>query len=512
MNSSTSTSEPVARRWWLLPLLCALLLPGYNWVQDYYGIFGHRSDWRGVIPNERYRKYEAVLSRRDEITALLFGSSKAANIPFTENLGPGAYNFAYSEGLPRDHLEVLTVLVDELPALRQVYIAVDEMAYLLDPGRHAEDYLRRHHPAVAGIARWRFGLDYLFRPLSNTDVLYFSPQRQQRPVVSYAFDTSGRSLCPQCDAEIDADPDAHRQQPFFRFPYNPPDQYGLLRLRDDLTAILALLESRGIEAVLFLQPTYLNNLRWHNLGMLEALKAMLAELAPFHDFLVAEAALGDTLNFYDVIHFRPQIGQRMMEHLAGTPAAEPGGFGYRVGEGTLPAHNAAIREDLLNTWVTPAKYRRDREYSRWQVEHDFPRGPLPNAPAAELLIAPAAEIDCRVDTVNRGRFLGRPVRVAVQDLGMLEFAGWGKLTAAASTGYLLVREQVPLGIERVYPFAAGIQRKDVARRFGPAFEQVGFRGNLDLAGLRRGTYRLDWRLQSGSAWFQCGESASLVVN
>ncbi len=512
MNLSISTSDRTGCRWWLLPLLCVLLLPGYNWVQDYYGIFGHRDDWRGVVPNERYRKFESVLSRREDITALLFGSSKAANIPFTENLGPGAYNFAYSEGLPRDHFEVLTVLVDELPALSQVYIAVDEMAYLLDPGRHAEDYLRRQHPAVAGIPRWRFSLDYLFRPLSNTDALYFSPERQQRPSVSYAFATTGRSLCPQCEAEIEADPGAHGKQPFFRFPYNPPDRYGLLRLRQDLAAILALLESRDIEAVLFLQPTYLNNLRWHNLGMLEALKAMLAELAPFNDFLVAEAALGDTVNFYDVIHFRPQIGQRIMEHLAGTRAAELGGFGYRASSDTLPAHNAAIREGLLNTWLAPAKYRRDSEYSRWQVNNDFPRGPLSVEQAAELLTEPASEIDCRLDTVNRGRFRGKPVRIATQDLDMLEFAGWGKLASVSSTGYLLVRERVPLGIERVYPFATGIQRQDVARRFGPAFEQVGFRGNLDLAGLQRGTYRLDWRLQSGDAWFQCSESLSLVIN
>ncbi len=512
MNSSTSTSESARRAWWLLPLLCALLLPTYNWVQDYYGIFGQRQDWRGVIPNERYHKFEALRSRREEITTLLFGSSKAANIPFAENLGNGAYNFAYSEGLPRDHLEVLNVLVEELPALQRVYIAVDEMAYLLDPGRHATDYLRRQHPVVAGEPGWRFHLDYLLRPLSNTDALYFDPQRQQRPQVSYQFQTTGRSLCESCDTEIDADPAAHAQQAFFRFPYNPPDQYGLQHLRADLAATLNLLAANDIEAILFLQPTFANNLRWHNLGMLELLKAMLAELGPFHDFLVYEESLADTVNFYDVIHFRPNVGQRMMDILTAPDEIAPGGFGHRVSVETLKRHNARVREQIVGPLVPVHRYRQDREYSHWQQESGFRRVALDSAPARAALAAEAEPLSCRLDTVNRARFAGKPVRIAFEDLGMLEFGGWSKLAGMQPTGYFLVREQGFLGKDRAYAMATALSRPDVAGRFGEQFAQVGFRGNLDISDLRRGNYLLEPRFENGAGdWFACDKVFRLVV-
>ncbi len=512
MNSSTSIFDRARSAWWLVPLLCALLLPTYNWVQDYYGIFGQRSDWRGVIPNERYRKYESVLARRDEITTLLFGSSKAANIPFARSLGDGAYNFAYSEGLPRDHLQVLERLVDELPALERVYIAVDEMAFLLNPSRHATDYLRRQHPEVAGIARWRFVLSYLFRPLSNTDALYFTPDRLQRPAITYEFDSTGRSLCPSCDADIDADPQVHGQQAFFRFPYNPPDRYGLDRLRADLAATLKLLEVRNIEAVLFLQPTFANNLRWHNLGLLEALKAMLAELAPFHDFLVVDAALADTGNFYDVIHFRPSVGQRMMDILAGGDSVAPGGFGHRVGPETLDAHNTAVREQLLGKLVPPHKYLQDREYSDWLAAAGFQRTPVVGGPADEVLGAETAPVSCRLDSVNRGRFSGAPIRIPEEELGMLEFGGWAQLAGMSATGFLTFIERGPFGEDRVYPIAAGLSRPDVERRFGDEFARVGFRGNLDISSLRRGNYRLDLRFTDADGrWFACDNAFRLVV-
>ncbi len=511
MNSSTSTSDRARSAWWLLPLLCVLLLPGYNWVQDYYGIFGQRSDWRGVIPNERYRKVEAVLERRDEITTLLFGSSKAANIPFYRTLGEGAYNIAYSEGLPRDHLQVLQLLADELPNLERVYIAVDEMGFLLDPSRHATDYLRRQHPAVAGLPGWRFALSYLFRPLSNIDALYFTPERQQRPHITYEFDSSGRSLCPSCDADIDADPETHGRQPFFRFPYNPPDRYGLERLRADLVAILELLASRDIEAVLFLQPTFANNLRWHNLGQLESLKAMLVELAPFHDFLVYDDALADTTNFYDVIHYRPLIGQRIIYSFADGENLAPGAFGFRVTADTLEAHNARIREQLLGKLVPVSKYQRDRAYSDWLEHNAFRRTALDGESAASVLAAAAGPVDCRIDSVNRGRFSGAPIRIPVEELGVLEFNGWARMSGTGSTGYLSIEELGLLGGKQVYAMAAAIPRPDVARRFGDEFAQVGFRGNLDISGLRRGNYRLSWRFQSEGAWFACSEDASLVI-
>ncbi len=494
-----------------MPLLCALLLPAYNWVQDYYGIFGQRNDWRGVIPNERYRKLEAVLERPEAVTALLFGSSKAANIPFARSLGEGAYNFAYSEGLPQDHLEVLSYLVGRLPALERVYIAVDEMAYLLDPSRHASDFLRRQHPAVVGIPAWRFHFDYLFRPLSNTDALYFSSQRQQRPQITYEFDSTGRSLCPSCDAVIDADPEAHRQQPFFRFPYNPPDQYGLDRLRADLRAILALLEEHEIEPVLFLQPTFANNLRWHNLGKLESLKSMLADLGPFHDFLVFDSALADTINFYDVIHFRPVIGQRIMDVLAGAEQVAPGGFGHRVSPDTLAAHNEAVRDQLLGTLVPLPRYRRDRAYSDWLEENDFRRTALDSKAASSVLAAAAAPTQCRIDSINRGRFTGAPVRIPVGELGVLEFSGWAPVAGMEGTAYLAITEQGLAGEKRVYLVAAAIPRPDVAGRFGDALREVGFRGNLDISSLRRGNYRLNWRFQAGNDWFACSEDVSLLV-
>jgi hypothetical protein len=496
----------------LLPVLLAAALPLYNFHQDYYGVFFKRSDWRGVVPNERYLKYEAVVQRPQAVRSLLFGSSKAANIPFYRSLGAGAYNFAYSEGLPRDHLQVLEKLVDELPSLERVYIAVDDMSYLLDPTPHAGDYLRRQHPAVAGEPIVWFKLGYLFRALSNTDNLYFFGDRQERPDVVYEWHTSGRSLCPDCDRDIDADPEAHRTQAFFNFPYSPPERYGIDRLAADLRALRALLESRGVELLLFLQPSFANNFRWHNLAMLEELKREMAAVAPFYDFLVHDPRLVDPVNFYDVVHFRPPIGQDIMDVLTGKTRAVAGDFGFLADTETVDEHNAGVRAALLDEWVPRNRYAQDRDFARWSAAAGHPRSPLPSADADRIAGLPRTAVDCRLDSVMRRRYTGGPVRVAREEANMLEFSGWSSLGAGGKSGYLELTSEFPLGAHAVYAIAAGLERRDVARARGADLLLSGFRGNVDISGLERGNYRVALLFgESGGEWFACGNDIRLVV-
>ncbi|MEP5765014.1 MAG: hypothetical protein ABJ308_10475 [Halieaceae bacterium] len=492
-------------------MLLVLALPLYNYVQDYYGVYAQRGDWRGVVPNERFLKYQSVLTRPEPVESLLFGSSKAANIPFYSVLGPTAYNFAYSEGLPRDHLQVLTELVDQLPALQTVYIAIDDMSYLLDPGPHQADYLRRQHPAVAGIPRWQFFLSYLQRRLSNTDAHYFFGDRRDQPQVEYQFASSGRSLCPDCDQRIADDPAAHAQQPFFRFPYNPPDSYGIARFGEDLRALKQLLDARNIELVLFLQPSFANNLRWHNLGMLEQLKQEMASVAPFFDFLVFDQRLADTANFYDVVHFRPPVGRQMMAYIDGSELASPGEFGFQVSAETLDQHNAAVRAALIGTLVPERKYLRDLDYSLWSRRQGFSRAPLAAERASAIGSQPALSIACQVDSVNRRGFDGKPVRVPVEQPGMLELSGWAGQDAQRLDGYLLIEGQDFFSPDYLYPMAAGLRRLDVAQRKGQQLLYSGFQNNSQIDQLQRGNYRLRLLFGRGAQWFQCDNDLRLSV-
>ena len=500
----------------MLPLVALAL---YNFSQDYYGVFLQRQEWRGVVPNERYLKYEAVLQRAGDIRLLLFGSSRAANIPFYRSLGEGAYNFAYSEGLPRDHLQVLEKLVDELPALETVYIAVDDMSYLLDPAPHARDFLRRQHPAVAGIPEAWFKLRYLLRPLSNVDYLYFFGDRRARPAILYELDTSGRSLCPQCDRDIDADPVAHRAQAFFRLPYAPPERYGIDRLLGDIRSIRDLLDARSVELVILLQPTFLNNLRWHNLAMLEQLKRAIAGVAPFYDFLVYDGRLVDETNFYDVIHFRPNIGQKIMEVLTGASVPAPGEFGFLVQENALAHHSALVRGRIVGRLIPEQRYLQDSDYATWYAAHGYPRSPLPEREGSSLLGIRGEDVNCHLDSAMRKRFVASPIRVALENAEMLEVGGWGRLDTAGMQGFLRLAGDSPLSSDAVFEIAAGMRRQDVARVHGAQFLRTGFRGNVNIGELDRGNYRLSLLFgegvrsgkEAGSDWFECGNDIRLVI-
>ncbi len=496
---------------YIVPLLLALFLPVYNYIADFYGIFGVRSEWAGVMPNERFIKYEAVIEKSSETESLIFGSSRVANIPFQQYLGNSAYNFSYSQGMPLDHLQILHVLVKKLPKLKTVYLGIDETSYRVDPSLHKSDYLRGQHPEVDGISHWRFYSRYLFRQLSNIDHQYHFGAFSKLPRAVYEVTTSGRTICDDCERNIISDPDKHRDALVFKFPYNPLDFYGMDKLIADLVQIKALLAQHNIRLVLFTQPTFMNNLKWQNFPMLELLKVELAQVSTFYDFLVYDNRLTDAVNFYEAIHYRPHIGADMMDVLTGKHVAELGAFGYVVDSDNIEVHQAKVRSNLVSSIVPTDKYHHDRDYGLWQQENAHNKSPLDDITAESLLKEDSQTVVCHYNRLNRKLAKNAKVELLLDRLNVMEIRGWAAEDLSQYNGYLVIKARDLLTPSLAYDIAVGLSRHDVAELMGKEKLHSGFMSTVDISMLQRGNYTLYIIFEKEGQWAKCGNNMNLSI-
>jgi len=141
----------------LLKLLAFVIVLGLvvipiNIIVDPYNIF-HASlivD-NGVEPNKNYIKTKFVLEHKDEYDSYLFGSSRAGFYDVSKLPDGNWYNMSYSEGLPKEQTETLRSMISQGEIPKQVFLSLDNIAYLVDPAYHEGQLYRKAFPYTGSL-------------------------------------------------------------------------------------------------------------------------------------------------------------------------------------------------------------------------------------------------------------------------------------------------------------------------------------------------------------------------
>jgi len=88
-----------------------LLLIVYNFFVDPYAIFKNDFSNQKTEPNQYYIKTKRLIEYSDRYTTLIFGSSRISHIDLRSFFGDETYNMSYSQGVPNNHLNVLTKVI-----------------------------------------------------------------------------------------------------------------------------------------------------------------------------------------------------------------------------------------------------------------------------------------------------------------------------------------------------------------------------------------------------------------
>ena len=148
--------------WQILLVLAAafLILVVFPIWLDPYNVFHYdHIRFNGVEPNQNFIKTRYILDNPDRFDSFLFGSSRVGMLDVSKIKSGHFYNMAYSEGLPKEHLQNLRIFLDHGLKISNVWLGVDNISCFADPERHNKSLMRKAYPADGKL--WKFYLPYI---------------------------------------------------------------------------------------------------------------------------------------------------------------------------------------------------------------------------------------------------------------------------------------------------------------------------------------------------------------
>lgn len=302
--------------WFSLPLVAILLfIPGYNYWLDPYGVL--KGDMAAQItePNQRYLKTEFILNNPEKFNAYLFGSSRTQKIDIGKiKDGNTWYNFSYTEGIPGEILSDLKKLLENKVKVKKVLIGLEEISYLISPESHYTQSLRKSY-----VNSFKPYYEYFFIPpsLKLYKTIRDSEKSQFYSPGTYAdLYTTGCLYENKKDAYIKKDSLGHIKDPIFDLPLSEVNFHNRTGSAiAEIKAIISLCAEHDIEYVFFMNPLHIKNyLRLDPKEYFTFLKELSA-VTDFYDFSGINPVTTNNYYYYEMSHYRPMIGTKIIESI-----------------------------------------------------------------------------------------------------------------------------------------------------------------------------------------------------
>ncbi|HWR73343.1 MAG TPA: hypothetical protein VN604_09240 [Nitrospirota bacterium] len=355
-----SSSQAVFRKWSLgvLLVIMSVVVPValINCIVDSYGIL--RSDFTKQFqePNNNFIKIKFLLKNKDRYDSFLFGSSRVNGIDVEKIRSQRFYNMQYSEGVPKEHLDNIRFLLRSGVEMRTVLIGLDDFSYRVDPRNHLSDLMRQPHPDVSGKSWITFYGEYFLKikriaPSVKAYVLlnFMGVRDEFGKIIVHDILDSGRILCGNCDDEVERDPEKHRQDPKFTFPFHY-DGDNIAGTLDSIRELVRLSREYAFRLVFFINPIHQTTYRDTDMELMLRFKKELAQITEFYDFSGLNTITTDNYYYHETSHYREKVGDMMLSRMFGQPDVDtPADFGILVSRKNIERHLAMMRRQLSGT-------------------------------------------------------------------------------------------------------------------------------------------------------------------
>lgn len=334
------------------------LVAAVNYITDPYSIFRTDYSYQFVQPARNFIKMRYLGQNPGKYDCFLFGSSRVDNIDVTKINGMHCYDAAYSEGLPREHLDNIRYLLRKGAKIKLILLGLDEFSYKVDPETHLDQPIRQPYPPVIGESSFLYYLRYLLRitdkRIRNAMLLGYIAKRKGTPNgTCYDLFGTGRILAPNLDRFVESHRGEWVKDPKFdRYdPCDHCDDRNMMPALRDLKAIVNLTRRNGIGLITFINPIHRNVYMAEGPEGFCSFKRELSGITDFYDFSGLNAITTDNFYYYEPVHYRSPVGDMMLAKMLGYPSpAVPSDFGVLVTKDNIESHLKDLRKQLASLY------------------------------------------------------------------------------------------------------------------------------------------------------------------
>lgn len=325
-------------QFFIFTIIILLSISFYNYFNDPYGIFrGDFSKPRPTEPNQHFVKIEYLIKNPEKYNAFCFGSSRVGNLDLTKiNNNLKYYNMTYSAGLPQEWLDDVKILLNNNVKISQIMLGIDDFSFRVDPLSHHHDYLRIPYQQNNLKTYFTLLLKTPSRPLFLFD---------QSKSSFFDIYNTGRPLHPNADEEIEKDITKHMKDPKFNIPTFYSGNY-ITETINSIMQIKKIANDNKIELIVFINPihrtTYLSN----NLDDFNNFKRKLVTVTNYYDFSGLNNITTNNYNYYETSHYRPLVGDMMLDIMFNKPHSTKESFGIYVTPENIDEHITYLESQI----------------------------------------------------------------------------------------------------------------------------------------------------------------------
>lgn len=293
-------------------------------VIDPYNVF-HAENLRdnGIEPNKNFIKTSYVIHHPDKFDSFMFGSSRVSAIHTDTLEDYRCYNMTYSEGVPKEHLQNLQVMIKHGVIPKMVIIGLDNISFMVDPQLHVGSRIRAPYPV--SLTEWPgFYLEYL-EPIMAVDSLKTTLSGDR----SVAYNEDLFEVGWDIDYVSGSAIDWSQAQANWEIYYENRTPETLEEIRQ----LKELCDENGIRLILFTNPMHpLTYEKTVENGYAEFLEG-LAEISDFYNFSGYNDVTMNNENYLETSHYKAHVGDMIMDVIfrgKSDPDLEAQGFGVLV--------------------------------------------------------------------------------------------------------------------------------------------------------------------------------------
>ena len=335
------TSKSFCKRLSSLIFIGLCIIAGYNICNDGTGILNRYISGYIQEPTLHFVKVRYIINNPSKYNAFAFGTSRVGNIDLTKCNEDGIkfYNMYYSEGLPKEWLDDIKIMLKHGVHIKKLLIAMDDVSFRVDPEIHKTQLMRLPYEDNI-FSQFHLYVSLLFDKFRDWE--YYKADESTGSI--YDIYDTGRIFHDYPDCLIEQDVVKHINDKKFNIPTHYEGNRIAVTL-EQIREIKEICDKNNIEVIFFIHPIHKTTYLDTNFEEFNTFKKGLAEIVDYIDFSNFNDITTNNYYYYETSHYRPLVGDMIIKKIFNDDGTLPENFGIKVTNENIDNHIAFLKKN-----------------------------------------------------------------------------------------------------------------------------------------------------------------------